>query len=192
MKILTKKFVITFYITTFASDNKRFLCLFVKFVLYRGPVLWEKHWTFFCIYTSRRCGGCSSSVDFSFYSVNFRLVSVKKLLKPPACFGAFRPIFWFCAKILYSIETLIDAQTAGSRPPVSMSISHHCVFFRHNYSNLQKNNLPHLKDSFRSISVFSSVMCHRHTPSSKIDLSSKSSPNLRQVIFSRYLVILKK
>lgn len=41
-----EKFVITFYITTFASDNKRFLCLFVKFVLYRGPVLWEKHWTF--------------------------------------------------------------------------------------------------------------------------------------------------
>ena len=117
--------------------------------------------------------GCSSSVDFSFYSVNFRLVSVKKLLKPPACFGAFRHIFWFCAKILYSIETLIDAQTAGSRPPVSMSISHHCVFLRHNYSNLQKNNLHHLKESFRSISVFSSVMCHRHTPSSKIDLSSK-------------------
>lgn len=57
LKILTKKFVITFYITTFASDNKRFLCLFVKFVLYRGPVLWEKHWTFFCIYTSRRCSG---------------------------------------------------------------------------------------------------------------------------------------
>ena len=41
------------------------------------------------------------------------------------------------------------------------------------FSNLQNNNLPHLKESFRSISVFSSVMCHRHTPSSKIDLSSK-------------------
>ena len=73
--------------------------------------------------------GCSSSVDFSFHSVNFRLVSVKKLLKSPACFGAFRPNFWFCAKILYRIATLIDAQSAGSRPSVSMSISHHCVFF---------------------------------------------------------------
>ena len=28
-------------------DNKRFLCLFVKFVLYRGPVLCEKHRIFF-------------------------------------------------------------------------------------------------------------------------------------------------
>ena len=36
-----------------------------------------------------------------------------------------------------------------------------------------KNNLHHLKESFRSISFFSSVMCHRHTPSSKTDLSSK-------------------
>ena len=36
-----------------------------------------------------------------------------------------------------------------------------------------KNNLHHLKESFRSRSLFSSVMCHRHTPSSKKDLSSK-------------------
>ena len=28
---------------TLHLDNKRFLCLFVKFVLYRGPVLCEKH-----------------------------------------------------------------------------------------------------------------------------------------------------
>lgn len=28
---------------TLQLDNKRFLCLFVKFVLYRGPVLCEKH-----------------------------------------------------------------------------------------------------------------------------------------------------
>ena len=69
MKILTKKFVITFYITTFASDNKRFLCLFVKFVLYRGPVLWEKHWTFFCIYTSRRCGVYFSGFARKYYIV---------------------------------------------------------------------------------------------------------------------------
>ena len=27
---------------TLHLDNKRFLCLFVKFVLYRGPVLCEK------------------------------------------------------------------------------------------------------------------------------------------------------
>ena len=36
-----------------------------------------------------------------------------------------------------------------------------------------KNNLHHLKESFRSISFFSSVMCHRHTPSSETDLSSE-------------------
>ena len=41
------------------------------------------------------------------------------------------------------------------------------------YVTLKKNNLHHLKESFRSISFFSSVMCHRHTPSSKTDLSSK-------------------
>ena len=28
---------------TLHLDNKRFLCLFVKFVLYRGPLLCEKH-----------------------------------------------------------------------------------------------------------------------------------------------------
>ena len=43
-------------------------------------------------------------------------------MKPPAIFGAFRHIFGFCAKILYSIATLIDARTAGARPPVSMLI----------------------------------------------------------------------
>ena len=32
---------------TLHLDNKRFLCLFVKFVLYRGPVLCEKHWISF-------------------------------------------------------------------------------------------------------------------------------------------------
>ena len=102
--------------------------------------------------------GCSSSVDFSFHSVNFRLVSVKKLLKPPACFGAFRLIFWFCAKILYSIATLIDAQTAGSRPPVSMSMSHHCVFLRHNYSNLQKITCLILRNLF-GLYLFSHQSC---------------------------------
>ena len=33
--------------------------------------------------------------------------------KAPAIFGAFRHIFGFCAKILYSIATLIDARPAG-------------------------------------------------------------------------------
>jgi len=33
--------------------------------------------------------------------------------KAPAVFGAFRHIFGFCAKILYSIATLIDTRTAG-------------------------------------------------------------------------------
>ena len=36
---------------TLQSDNKRFLCLFVKFVLYRGPVLCEKHRISFFIST---------------------------------------------------------------------------------------------------------------------------------------------
>ena len=34
-------------------------------------------------------------------------------MKPPARFGAFRHIFGFCAKILYSIATLIDARPRG-------------------------------------------------------------------------------
>ena len=107
----------------------------------------------------------------------------KKLLKPPACFGAFRHIFWFCTKILYGIETLIDAQTAGSRPPVSMSISHHCVFLRHNYSNLQKDNLPHLKESF-GLYLFSHQSCATGTLLLRKQIYPlKSSLNLRQVIF---------
>ena len=36
-----------------------------------------------------------------------------------------------------------------------------------------KNKLHHLWQSFWSIFLFSSVMCHRHTPSSKRNLSSK-------------------
>ena len=36
-----------------------------------------------------------------------------------------------------------------------------------------KNNSLHLWPSFWSIFLFSSVMCHRHTPSSKRNLSSK-------------------
>ena len=36
---------------TLRLDNKRFLCLFVKFVLYRGPVLCEKHRISFFIST---------------------------------------------------------------------------------------------------------------------------------------------
>lgn len=36
---------------TLHLDNKRFLCLFVKFVLYRGPVLCEKHRISFFIST---------------------------------------------------------------------------------------------------------------------------------------------
>ena len=43
-------------------------------------------------------------------------------MKPPAHFGVFRHIFGFCAKILYSIATLIDAWPAGARQPVSISI----------------------------------------------------------------------
>ena len=35
---------------TLHLDNKRFLCLFVKFVLYRGPVLCEKHRISFFIF----------------------------------------------------------------------------------------------------------------------------------------------
>ena len=38
-----------------------------------------------------------------------------------------------------------------------------------------KNKLHHLKESFRSIYLFSSVMCHRHTPSSKKIYPRKSS-----------------
>ena len=41
--------------------------------------------------------------------------------------------------------------------------------------------------SFRSICLFSSVMCHRHTPSSKRHLSSKIPPNLYQLFFKRLL-----
>lgn len=37
---------------TLHLDNKRFLCLFVKFVLYRGPVLCEKHRISFFIFPS--------------------------------------------------------------------------------------------------------------------------------------------
>ena len=36
---------------TLHLDNKRFLCLFVKFVLYRGAVLCEKHRISFFIST---------------------------------------------------------------------------------------------------------------------------------------------
>ena len=36
---------------TLHLDNKRFLCLFVKFVLYRGPVLCEKHRISFFIFS---------------------------------------------------------------------------------------------------------------------------------------------
>ena len=35
---------------TLHLDNKRFLCLFVKFVLYRGPVLCKKHRISFFIF----------------------------------------------------------------------------------------------------------------------------------------------
>ena len=136
--------------------------------------------------------GCSSSVDFSFHSVNFRLVSVKKLLKPPACFGAFRPIFWFCAKILYSIETLIDAQTAGSRPPVSMSISHHCVFCAIIIVTFKKITCLILRNLF-GLYLFSHQSCVTGTLLLRKHIYPlKSSPHLRLVIFSRYLVILKK
>ena len=38
---------------TLHLDNKRFLCLFVKFVLYRGPVLCEKHRIFFFFFIRR-------------------------------------------------------------------------------------------------------------------------------------------
>ena len=43
--------VITFYVLNLHLDNKRFLCLFVKFVLYRGPVLCEKHRISFFIFS---------------------------------------------------------------------------------------------------------------------------------------------
>ena len=39
---------------TLHLDNKRFLCLFVKFVLYRGPVLCEKHRISFFLFSPIR------------------------------------------------------------------------------------------------------------------------------------------
>lgn len=44
---------------TLHLDNKRFLCLFVKFVLYRGPVLCEKHRISFFLFPPFDCQSVS-------------------------------------------------------------------------------------------------------------------------------------
>ena len=53
---------------TLHLDNKRFLCLFVKFVLYRGPVLCEKHRISFFYFPSFDCQSFQSFHRFPCYS----------------------------------------------------------------------------------------------------------------------------
>ena len=58
---------------TLHLDNKRFLCLFVKFVLYRGPVLCEKHRISFFYFPHSMFPVC---VKTFFTHVAFKMVHV--------------------------------------------------------------------------------------------------------------------
>ena len=52
---------------TLHLDNKRFLCLFVKFVLYRGPVLCEKHRISFFLFPPFNCQSFHHFLSFPCY-----------------------------------------------------------------------------------------------------------------------------
>ena len=89
-KFLKKNLAITFYDCTFAKDNKRFLCLFVKFVLYRGPVLCEKHRILFLFLPNRKCPLCHPLCPhyplYPHYRVRRRGYNEKSTSENPKCF----------------------------------------------------------------------------------------------------------